>query len=145
VLSGDKMSSLLLEVEDLATKPKLPDPTCVRMLHKLECWRERSACREFYADEGLDTAMVNLTDAYYSWPNDRSQRHWLDIADKAIDASSLPAAHDVAFAALENAVRADPTCDQSTKDWMTLRTKAFRALLDTNEQVRLDMIIASCK
>lgn len=146
VLTGDKMSALMLQIEDLATKAKLPDPTCVRMYHKLECWRDGGKCRAFYADEGVDVAMINLTDAYYSWPGgDRSRRHWLDIADKALDATPLPAAHAVAFAALENAVRAEWSCDKQTKDWMTVRTKSLRALLDATEQVRLDVIIASCK
>ena len=89
--------------------------------------------------------MANLADAYYSWPNDRSRRHWLDIADKAIGASPLPGAHDVTFAALENAVRAEGPCDQQTKDWITTRTQSVRVLLDASEQIQLDLIIASCK
>jgi hypothetical protein len=145
VLSGDRMSALWLDLEELATKPKRPDPTCVVLHNKLKCWRDRSSCRGFYADEGLDAAMVNLADAYYSWPNGHNQRHWLDIIDKAVEAYGLPGAREVTFAALENVVRADSACDPSTKDWLSLRTQALRAVLDAPEQAKLDAIIASCK
>ena len=142
-IMGDKTSPLLLEVEELATKPKLPDATCVRLHHKLQCWSKRG-CRGFYEDEGLNVALVNLSDAYYSWPNDRSQRHWLDIADKALNATSLPGGRELTFAALENAVRAEP-CTESTRDWMKVRTQSFRALLDASQQTKLDAIIGACK
>lgn len=145
ILSGDKQSALLFQVEELATKSKLPEPTCVALYNKLDCWRDKSQCRAFYVDEGFDTALVNLTDAYYGWHQGRTQGHWLDVVDKALSASPLPGSTQLALAALENAVRTDPMCDKTMKDWIQQRTNAFRGLLDKHEQVRLDMVIASCK
>jgi hypothetical protein len=148
-LTGNKMSPLLLEVEQLATKPKVPDRTCVRLHHKLQCWRDRSQCRAFYVDEGLDPVMIGLVEAYDSWPDGKSTRHWIDIVDMATvtvfpSAPLIPGARELTFAALENVVRSEPRCSESTRDWMKIRTKYFRSLLDAPDQAKLDAIIGSC-
>ena len=141
VLSGNKMSAQLLEIEQLAKT----DEACARLHHKLSCWRNNRSCRLFYADEGLDEAFVNLTDAYYSWPHGKSQDHWLGIADKAINASPSPGSLDVAFAALTNAIRSKPFCGATTKGWIKVRTLSFKVLLDAPAQAKLDEIIATCR
>jgi hypothetical protein len=143
VLSGDKISPLLLEVEQLATKPKLPDPTCVALHHKLDCWRDQSGCRAFYIDEGLDEALASLTDAYYSWPTGRDQRHWLGIADLALKGWQLPASHAVVLAALENARRAEG-CSETLREWVSQVTVLIRAQFDESENARLDEITSAC-
>lgn len=145
VLTNAKMSDLLQQVEQLATKPKLPDPKCVELHHKLKCWRDAgAACREYMQDQGWDQEIIDLNAAYYSWPTGNTSRHWLDIVDLARAAIPLSGANQILLAALENALRAGP-CDKTTKEWIQGRVKDIRELLDAPDQERLDAIVGQCK
>lgn len=145
VLSRNKTSAESLELETMVKTGVQPDPTCVRLYRKVSCWHDRGDCGGFYADEGLTRALSSLADAYFEWPHGQSQRHWLDIADKAFSAVPIPGSRDVAFAAVENAIRAEFECGDTMKEWLRHRTLSIRVVLDSAEQTTLDAIVATCK
>ena len=95
ILTNGKLSSLMEQIEDLATKPKLPDPTCARLSHKLKCWKRPGlGCRQFMADEGLTDPQLNPYRGLLRGPLGNMRLHWLNVADKAI--SGLPLVGELA-------------------------------------------------
>jgi hypothetical protein len=109
----------------LATKPKVPDPLCVRLFHKVACWRTPGiACRLYLADEGLNGQTTSsLLEAYYRWPEKAGAWEWSAIADTASSAMPLPGAAELAVVANEAAAQASPRCTRE-------RSAAIRRTID---------------
>lgn len=98
-------------MEALATKPKVPDPTCVRLYDKVKCHRDHRQCRTFYTDEPIGLSGELLVEAYYEWPANASRyTTWLKYVDRAKTAIPEDGATELVVAALEAAARSVTSC-----------------------------------
>lgn len=137
VLSDDRKSLLIKQIESLANAPKNPDQTCVREYHKLRCWAGTD-CEMFMRDQGATFSTTTLFLAYRLWPNARTAHGWWTVADGAILANPEPGYAELAVAAMENAIRLeiaeDGTCGDSSATslkhyWQVVQPGANSSLL----------------
>lgn len=108
-----------LPVEQLTSMVKgrrLPDPTCVRLLHAWTCHADpKEGCADYLDENGISADWLHVLRAYYAWPNGpASHRTFLFIAQEALNAWRLPEAQQVMFAALEAATRGVDGCGGDT-------------------------------
>ena len=125
-----------LEIETLASIDSLKslamksyqeaEPLCMRLLHKVQCWRDPSAsCSFFFADENADTHAMLLYDSYYEWPAKKvGWFEWLVYVDKARLALPTPGAAELVLTALETSVAAHGDCANQAMGGQTLAFKA---------------------
>lgn len=125
VLSGSGDATFATEaLRQLATQPKIPDPLCKRLIHKVGCWLAPGLqCTQYLADEHIDPRAVELLDAYYNWPRDATQAEWWSAADRARRALPLPGAAELVVTAFEASLQADSMC-------LNARNTAVHAAID---------------
>ncbi len=103
--------SAINELKDLATTPKVPNPTCERLHHKVACSVSWNHCQAYYTDEAIEVQQQWLVDAYYTWPvNDVDYKTWFHYAVLTSQALPTLGAAELAVAALEEAHRAANAC-----------------------------------
>ncbi|HEY5924553.1 MAG TPA: hypothetical protein VIV11_22900 [Kofleriaceae bacterium] len=99
------------ELNDLALKPKLPDPVCKRVWTKIACWRyPETGCHQYIVDEKIDYRASNLLAAYYSWPFSADAWTWWTTVERARTALGMHGAAELLVTAAELAVRAFGYC-----------------------------------
>lgn len=136
-----------LQLEQLAKKPKVPDPLCVRLFHKAECRRNPATDRaNYFSDENIDRRGLYVLKAYGQWPT--GSGNWIDwwpIAVVARKAAGLAGANELAVAALEAGFSAQRGCPIGSKKNVRDMLRALR--LDAEEplyEARLKALAAAC-
>lgn len=116
VMKPDPYRSSTYRGRLLFDAPADSDRTCTLLEHELACWlRPELDCARYFDDVGIDVGNALLIKALYLWPRySADTRAWLDVADYAIGAGTIPRAYDVAVEALEQAIRSHD-CDASGK------------------------------
>lgn len=104
------------QLTSLVKNRKLPDPTCVRLLHAWTCHADpKEGCAEYLAENGISADWMHVLRAYYAWPKvAAAERTYLLIAQEAQYAWVMPEAQQVMFAALEAAARGVDGCGGDT-------------------------------
>jgi hypothetical protein len=105
--AGDDLQAIATEtLKQLATESKTPDPTCVRLHHKVACAQDHTQCRAYYKEAQLTYAEEELVEAYYTWPSSGlSAGGWMQYIGKITRTLPIPGATEMVVAALEAATR----------------------------------------
>ncbi len=102
------------ELHDLArpSRHTLGDPVCVRLEHKVQCWRSPATeCSPYLKDENLPSGTFWLLNVYYSWPaQEAGSATWSSLGDNALRALPLDGAVELFISAYEASVRAYKNC-----------------------------------
>ncbi len=95
----------------LATRRKIADPSCVRLNNKVACWQSpERGCEPYFRDENISLLVQSLLRAYYRWPGTARMETWWHVADVARNAMPMPEAAELALAAFDASLIADPSC-----------------------------------
>jgi hypothetical protein len=108
-----KGSARVSELEQLATKSKVPDETCVSLYDELKCWQGPAwNCESYFKGASIDPKTIFLLSASRKWPSRPSNwRVWITVAHDAIAAMPLPDAQQMARLALDAARKSGPRCE----------------------------------
>ncbi|NVB78553.1 MAG: hypothetical protein HOV81_09185 [Kofleriaceae bacterium] len=128
-LAGNPSNVMIDAVKQLATsKGKIADPTCEKLVHKLECWTANGTheCDAYWHDVGIDTDVSTMIWLYRSWPRARTYEDWRRLADSATLVVRLPGAAAFALSAMDNAIREAGFCSENIKEWLDYNEVMFR-------------------
>ncbi len=100
------------QLEQLATKPKVPDRTCVELHDAWTCYANpKEDCYAYFTNSGIGVEWLHVLRAYHSWPRHPvAQRTFLRIVDEAKFGVRQPAGLELMLSALEAAARAPEGC-----------------------------------
>lgn len=115
------------ELENLATKPKVPDPVCVSLNKAMTCRLGRpDHCFPYFQEQGIHGSAIYLLKAARAWPLHAARhKEWLNIAIQAMNAVPVPGSEDYAIAAMEAAYAAHGSCDAVLEGLVLDATKKF--------------------
>lgn len=97
---------------NLATTPRFPDPTCLRIYHAWTCVKDaRDGCSNYLHDRGADYRWNDVLRVYRGWPpGPATLGTWLRLADDLQFAVNVPASLPLLVAALVAASRVVTPC-----------------------------------
>ena len=148
VLVGNSTSVMLEGLRQIA-RPlgKMPDPTCQKLVHKLECWKANGTndCDPYWTDVGLDPRIAHVIAAHRAWPHASSYADWLRIADSTMSIVGVEGAAAFALGAIDNAIRTARTCEHA-RDWLTSNAVTFHAALTNAPELsaQFQRLLAEC-
>lgn len=130
----------------LAKQPKVPDPVCKRLFHKVACWRNPGDdCLPYFADENIDGTAARLLEVYYRWPVEAEGREWWRIAESARSALSVPGGADLTLAAHAAALNANLHCSLERAASLRYTAEQIRKTPDhARYESRLQKLEAMC-
>lgn len=133
------------QLTQLATKPKLPDPTCKRLFDAWQCASNPARdCIDYLRDAGIDTKFQMVLRAYHHWPTGHAPLgRWLSVVEDARFAVALPEALELTLTALETAARVGGACSYETYQVAIEIEKLMDTML-TQTPERIKRVRASC-
>jgi hypothetical protein len=144
VLDREAESVAPLELEAVATKSKVPDPTCRRMWSKVACWRDSQQCDAYFGDEHISQQDRRLVDVYRRWPNEGLWSDWFRYADDARYALPAPGAAELVITALETGLAARGDCPPYVATSVHRDIKWVRRFRHDDYEARLQALEQAC-
>lgn len=134
VLAGNSASLLLEGMRQIASsKGKTPEPTCQKLLNKLECWRARGAeaCEPYWNDVGISGRVRTMIAAHDRWRLAQRYSQWRSLADETMGIVPFEGAAAYALAALDNAIRTGSSCNRNDRAWLEQNAVTLKPVLAT--------------
>lgn len=152
VLTNNKTSLLLKEIEQLAKQPKNQDPTCVREYAKLTCWATNE-CSAFVHELGGTLFDGDIVGDVQRWDRLQSPSDWWHLADVALLQLGTP--HNsqifsndklaaITITAMYNAIEAAGRCSGTNADFIKNAEPKLRPLATNDLAQRLDALVVAC-
>jgi hypothetical protein len=158
VLSGDKSSLLIKQIEGLAKQPKNADPTCVTEYAKLTCWATEE-CAAYVHELGGVLFDAAIFGDLANWDRRKISEDWWRIADTALLQLKTPHAPglitdeqlaEIAIAAMVNGrrvaeVSSQVACNSKQKQQVNDNAWMLRPAVRGSYAQWLDELEATCK
>ena len=128
-LVGNRDTILIEALKQIASSiGKVPDPTCAKLLHKLECWRASGtiACEPYWQDVGISSQAAVMLELAAKWRSARTFGDWWELANRAANIEPFPGAAAIGRGATHTAVRPAGFCSLNTTSWLASHEASFR-------------------